>query len=127
MNDFAILANHENHLPSLAYLAYCFNLDQGNTAAIPLWEEAKSRGLESLAVRNNLAASYLDGASVHTLHDRLKLAEAELTAAHTMDPSSLCVNLNLVRLAIKNANSDPGFDPFAAWRAALSALSAARN
>lgn len=124
MNDFAILAKDENHLPSLAYLAYCFNLDNANTAAIPLWEEVKVRGFRSLAVLNNLAASYLDGFSGHNLKERLNLAETELTTAHAIDPSSLSVNLNLTRLAIKKSSVDSNFDPFTAWEAAQAALNA---
>jgi tetratricopeptide (TPR) repeat protein len=123
-NDFAILANREHHLPSLAYLAYCLDLEQGYTEAIPLWERVKAAGLDSLAIRNNLAASYLAGSSIHSLKDRLRIAESELAAAYAIDPSSRCVNLNLVRLAVKKAKSDPQFNPFTAWRAARSALNA---
>jgi eukaryotic-like serine/threonine-protein kinase len=121
-NDFALLANREKHLPSVAYLAYCFNLTQGNTTAIPLWEKVLANGVQSVAIHNNLAASYLESSNNQSLDDRLDSVERELVSACAIDPSSLSVNINFVRLAIKKSKAKPSYNPFSSWQAARDAL-----
>lgn len=113
--DFAFLDKHKQHLPSVAYLAYCFNITQQPAAAIIVYERAVRDGLTTLAIYNNLGASYIDGSNTLTPAARLDLAESTLEKALALDGSSTPVHLNFVRLAVKRSNLSSEYDPFNAW------------
>jgi serine/threonine protein kinase/tetratricopeptide (TPR) repeat protein len=114
-SEFGYLDRHEGHLPSLVYLAYCYNLQQVPTAAIPLYERAIHEGIHSAAVHNNLAASYLDGSSNLSPSQRLLRSETHLDRACMLAPELTAIHLNYVRLATKKSERDAGFDPSVVW------------
>lgn len=124
-SEFGYLERHETHRPSLVYLAYCYNLQQIPTAAIPLYERAVRQGINTAAVHNNLAASYLDGSSNLAPSERLQKSEAHLDQAQALAPEMMAIHLNYVRLATRKAERDAAFDPSAVWPHALRVLQAA--
>jgi len=123
MTDFDFLSKRDFDQPSVAYLAYCFNLKQGATFAIPLYERAIQNGHGTLATFNNLAASYLDGASSLSPKGRLQKIELNLAKAYALAPTSPSVNLNYIRLAIKQSQWDTEFEPVSSWEYAKPLLS----
>jgi eukaryotic-like serine/threonine-protein kinase len=127
MTDFDFLAKQGFDRPCLAYLAYCFNLKHGATFAIPLYERAIRNGHGTLATYNNLAASYLDGASSLSSKERLQTIQLYLDKAYALDPASTSVNLNYVRLAIKRSNLDAKFEPVTSWQYAKPLLNQIRK
>ena len=73
-------------------------------------------GHGTTAIYNNLAASYLDGASNLSPTERLQAVERNLAKAYSLEPTSPSVNLNYVRLAIKRSERDATFDPVTGWQ-----------
>lgn len=122
IGDFAFLDKQEQHLPSVAYLAYCFSITQRATPAIVVYERAVRSGLTTLAVYNNLGASYLDGSNTLTPAARLQLAESTLQKALALDSTSTPVHLNFVRLAVRRSNLNLKYDPFDSWPHASAVL-----
>src|SRR5262249_31094659 len=122
IGDFAALADNEHHLPSIAYLGYCLNISQQATPAILVHERALRKGLATLAIYNNLGASYLDGSNTLAEAARLDLAESTLEKALAFDSHSIPVHLNFVRLAIKRSYADSKYDPFDSWKHANAVL-----
>jgi hypothetical protein len=127
MGDFAKLSNRESHAESTAYLAYCYNLNYSAAAAIPLYERAIKQGLSTLAVRNNLAASYMDGSSYLSISERLEQAELNLELAHKLDPSTKVVRINYLRLANMRSRLRSDYSPYAVWEHAYELLDSAHN
>lgn len=115
MSEFHTLDKQESDLQSLAYLAYCFNVKRAPSPAIPLYERAIASGYRTLSVYNNLAACYIEGTNQLTPLGRLKAAESILARATALDPNSLQVHLNCIRLATKRAALDASFDPLSSW------------
>jgi serine/threonine protein kinase len=100
---------------SMAYLGYCFNLKGLHVAAIPWYERAIRRGVESAAIYNNLGASLLAASSTLPTPVRYERAEQCLTQALKLDDNSSTIRLNLVRLELAKALRDPSHQPVAAW------------
>jgi tetratricopeptide (TPR) repeat protein len=113
MDDFGILARRGDAL-SMAYIGFCFNLKRVPVAAIPWYERAIESGYSSVALYNNLGASYLSARTSVTNEEQLRLAELYLSKAFEIENGSIAIRLNLVRLAIVKSKADPSHDPLVA-------------
>lgn len=118
MISFRQLVDLRNDADSMAYLGYCFNL-KGNPAAAGLWyEKAIERGARSLAVFNNLGASYITSQTRLRLQEQIRRAESYLSRALAIDPNSTTVHLNIVRCALSRSSVDQEYDPYQVSRSA---------
>lgn len=122
INEFDDLERNHAHVPSLAYLAYCYDLQQMATVAIPLYERAIQQGVNTAAVHNNLAASYIDGSSYLSQGERFHRSESHLDQACSLAPNVVAIRLNYLRLAVRQAAFDRAFNPYIAWPHAQHAL-----
>lgn len=121
MQDFGQLALRGDP-KAMAMLGYCFNLNNFEVAAIAWYERAIEKGADSVAINNNLGASYLVVPTHRTLPERLQRAEQSLQEALSGAPQSMTVRLNIVRLATEKSATDPSFDPSGVWRHAYALL-----
>jgi serine/threonine protein kinase len=122
MNGFHQLARTNKHAHSMAYLGYCFNVTEVPAAAIAWYERAILHGAKTAAIYNNLAASYLEVPGQMTHAQRLDRAEDNLQAATALNPTSITIQLNVVRHAYAKAQLDPSYNPRKVWRQAKSVL-----
>jgi len=127
INDFGQLARIDNDPHSMAYLGYCFNLKGLTSASIPWYERALESGAKTIAIYNNLGASYLDARTQHSYEEQLRRAENALRNALELDAKSITVQLNLVRHAVAKSEADRSFNPYIVWRQAAAILSIAQN
>jgi tetratricopeptide (TPR) repeat protein len=116
MAGFERLARDFADPTGMAYLGYCFNLKQENAAAIAWYERALALGFETSGLHNNLGVSYQIARSQHSFSDRLALAERHLRLALELDPRSLVIRRNLVRLDLAKASADRSYVPQTALR-----------
>jgi eukaryotic-like serine/threonine-protein kinase len=122
INHFSALVERNNDCRSMVYLGYCFNLKRLPNVAILWYERARRNGDESLATFNNLGASYVVAQTHEPRHESLKHAEEALTKALEMDPTSMSVQLNLVRFSVEKASIDSVYDPVQAWQHAYALI-----
>jgi tetratricopeptide (TPR) repeat protein len=125
MNLFSVLAQSSDHAPSMAYLGYCFNLKQAPTPAVEWYEKAIEHELDSVAVLNNLGASYLLSQNRLSKEESLNRAETLLQLAMKSHSASKVVRLNLLRLEIAKANRDLSYVPTLAREHALQLIDGA--
>jgi len=122
MRDFGDLAK-KGDVRSMAMLAYCFGRNSMRGASVPWYERAIERGVDEVAVYNNLGATYVSVQTYLSQEDRLKRAEHYLELAQQKAPSSVVVRLNAVRLATTRSFIDPAYDPSEEWQAAYHCIS----
>ena len=127
MSDFRLLAHANKDAHSMAYLGYCFNLTKVAAGAIEWYELAIRNGAKSAAVYNNLGASYLDAPTRMRYMQQLPVAEDYLLKALELDPTSITIQLNIVRYAEIRAKLDPLFNPATVWRYAQAVVQDADN
>jgi hypothetical protein len=96
-------------------------------AAIEWYERAIQRNAKSVAIYNNLGASYLVGMAGLSRRDRLTRSEDNLTKALALDQASLTVQHNLMRLSRQKYLLDHTEDPSVAWPYARAVLAAGPN
>jgi tetratricopeptide (TPR) repeat protein len=125
INLFRALAQSWNHAPSMAYLGYCFNLKEAPTPAVEWYEKAIDHELDSVAVLNNLGASYLISQSRLSKQESINRAEELLQRAIKCDNASNVVRLNLLRLELVKANRDVQYVPASAREHALQLIDGA--
>lgn len=128
LNEFQkVLKENKNDTRSMAYVGYCFNLKRLSVAAIPWYELAVQNGDQSVAVYNNLGASYLDGTSSLTRAEQLRRSELYLLKALAINSSSPVIQLNIVRHAVTKSTFDNSYDPTVVWRHAKAVIASAPN
>ena len=107
--EFARLATDESHVPSMAYLGYCFSVADSHSLAIPWYHKAIDEGLSTAAVFNNLAASYSVGKTVHSTSERLLIAKDFIESALQIAPHSATVRYNALKIELTLHESDSSY------------------
>jgi tetratricopeptide (TPR) repeat protein len=115
INHFSRLARSNNDPHCMAYVGYCFNLKKIPSAAIPWYEKAISAGASSVAVHNNLAASYLTGSTHLSRKEWLARVQDCLRTALEREPASPTIRLNALVHAETRARFDREYDPSQAF------------
>ncbi len=112
LSTLETLAFQEPLDPQLMELvAYIYNLKKLPTAAIVWYERSLEQGGGSAATYNNLAASFLSGEPKLAQSERLKLQGLYLAKALEVNPTSVEIQLNLVRHTVAKAAADRSYDP----------------
>jgi tetratricopeptide (TPR) repeat protein len=115
INHFTHLVRTNNDPHGMAYVGYCFNLKNTPIAAIVWYERVLAAGASSVAVYNNLAASYLTGQTHLRRDEWLARVQDCLNRAIEREPESSAVRLNALVHAETRARLDRDYDPFPAF------------
>lgn len=110
LNDFSRASELFADPQSAAYTGYCLNLMGKMSEAIPWYELALKRGVDSPGLHNNLGVSYARGRSQLGRLEQLSEAQYHLEKALELDQKSLVVRGNLVMLALIRSAQDQTFD-----------------
>lgn len=127
ISEFQTLAQNHKHGPSMAYMGYCFTCKGQTVAAIPWYEKAIENGEDTVAVHNNLGASYLITRGSLSIDEQPEYITHHLKRALVMNENAIAVHLNLVRLAIFRSSRDEKYSPVTAAIHAEVALKGAPN
>jgi tetratricopeptide (TPR) repeat protein len=125
INHFMRLARNHHDPHGMSYVGYCFNLKKMPSAAIVWYEEALAAGASSVAVYNNLAASYLTGHTHLSHREWLARVQDCLHRALEQQPTSPIIRLNALVHAETEARFDRSYDPFPAFPHAQALLASA--
>ncbi|MEX2169002.1 MAG: protein kinase [Pirellulales bacterium] len=123
--EFQQLAHRHGDAQSIAHAGYCFNLQGLPLPAQERYEKLLAKGINSVAISNNLGASYLASRGRLSMSDSIAQAETLLKQALELDSGSTSVRLNLVRLEVAKASDNVAYSPLAARRNVEAVLTAA--
>ncbi len=96
LKQFAELTSAKQRARDLAYLAYCFSLEKGFTAALPWYDRAAKAGADGPEFHNNFGVALDEGRNVDAAEKRRSQARDHLSIAVQTWPHNPTIRLNFI-------------------------------